>query len=136
MTLHRAEFHGVLLRQLSNRIKTYNSKRLASYSQPKHASEPIQLTFTDGTTARCDVLVGADGLKSAVRASMMHERATRAEMQQQLNEAAALRDCIRPRFGGSIVYRCLVPGEKLAQLAPQHRALSAPYQVSIIFSLF
>ena len=127
-TLHRSDFQTVLLRRLSSRIHKYTSKRLTHYSQPSNTQEPIRLAFSDGTQALCDVLIGADGIKSAVRADMMQEMAVNAESKGRAAETAALRDCIHPEFSGAVAYRVIIPAERLAAVAPRHRALSAPYQ--------
>lgn len=127
-TLHRPEFQNVLLRRLSSRVNKYTSKRLTHYSQPSNTHEPIHLAFADGTQAVCDVLIGADGIKSAVRAGMMQEMAANADAKGKAVEAAALRDCIHPRFSGSVAYRVVLSAERLTAIAPHHRALSAPYQ--------
>jgi salicylate hydroxylase len=38
-----------------------------------HSTSPIRLEFADGTTATTDVLIGADGIRSAVRKTMFEE---------------------------------------------------------------
>lgn len=118
----------MLLRRLSSRVNKYTSKRLTQYNQPANTHDPIRLAFSDGTQAVCDMLVGADGIKSAVRAGMMQEMAVNAEAKGKAAEAAALRDCIHPQFSGAVAYRVVLPAERLAAMAPRHRALSAPYQ--------
>lgn len=46
-------------------------KRLDSYVDASEAEgKPITLNFQDGTSAICDVLIGADGVKSAVRTAL------------------------------------------------------------------
>ena len=42
---------------------------------------PISLRFEDGTVATCDVLIGADGLKSRVRVGMMERMVSEATRQ-------------------------------------------------------
>ncbi len=56
----------------------------------------VELTFANGTSALVDVLLGADGIHSTVRALVFGEE--------------------RPRFTGCAAYRGLVPANRLAQL--------------------
>jgi salicylate hydroxylase len=127
MTFHRAEFHEVLLNRLSSRCRTSPSKRLESYVQQPGA--PIMLHFQDGSTATCDILIGADGLKSAVRKTMFQDAAKLAESQHRNADAAELRNLSKPRFSGFFSYRTLIPVARLSSISPQHRIFSSPVQV-------
>ena len=127
MAFHRAEFHGVLLNRLSSRCRTSSSKRLESYVQQPGAS--IILRFQDGSTATCDILIGADGLKSAVRKMLFQEAAIWAEYQHRSTDAAKLRNLIEPHFSGVFCYRALIPAVRLSSISPQHRIFSSPVQV-------
>ena len=91
----------------------HSNKRLVSYIDPEDTSSPVRLTFADGTTATCDVLVGADGVKSSVRAAMLESLASPA---QDDARAEKLRECISPRFSGATMYRAIIPKEKLAHI--------------------
>ncbi|KAH9988557.1 salicylate hydroxylase [Russula vinacea] len=126
MAFHRAEFHGVLLNRLSSRCRTSSSKRLESYVQQPGAS--IILRFQDGSTATCDILIGADGLKSAVRKMLFQEAAIWAEYQHRSTDAAKLRNLIEPHFSGVFCYRALIPAVRLSSISPQHRIFSSPVQ--------
>jgi salicylate hydroxylase len=128
MGLHRADFHDVLLSRLPSRCRTFPSKRLESYTQRPGA--PIQLRFHDGSTATCDVLVGADGVKSVVRKTMFQDAALSAELQNRNADAAELRSLSDLRFSGALSYRTLIPAAKLSNISPQHRVFSSPVQVS------
>ncbi len=79
-------------------------KRLVSYSRDKPKG-PVSLEFSDGTTARCDVLLGCDGIKSVVRRRMLQDKASRGDT-KMLNH-------IEPFWSGIVVYRALVPAERL-----------------------
>lgn len=129
MGVHRAEFHEVLLNRLSPCCRTFPSKRLESYTQRPCA--PIQLRFHDGSTATCDILVGADGVKSAVRKTMFYEAALGAESQHRNADAAELRNLCELRFSGVFAYRTLIPASRLSSVNPQHRVFSSPMQVSL-----
>jgi salicylate hydroxylase len=128
MGVHRAEFHDVLLNRLPSRCHTYPSKRLESYAQ--RPGSPIQLRFQDGSTTTCDILVGADGVKSVVRKTMFQDAALSAELQNRNADAAELRSLSDLRFSGVLSYRTLIPAARLSSISPQHRVFSSPVQVS------
>lgn len=105
----------------------YCGKRLRTYTQ--RASEPIKLLFEDGETAVCDVLVGADGLKSAVRKTLMTEKAHFAQSEGRRAEAADCFASIDPLWSGTNSYRALIPTDRLRAIYPNHRVLTQPMQV-------
>jgi salicylate hydroxylase len=90
--LHRADFHEILAakaRELKPDVVRLN-KRVTRYDE--HA-DGVELHFSDGTTARGDVLVGADGLKSVIRA-------------QRSGTAPAI-------YTGDAAWRLVIPTERL-----------------------
>ena len=62
-----------------------------------HYNRHVTLKFASGATASADIVVGADGIHSAVRAALMSETA--------------------PRFSGLCAFRCLVPAERAPAMA-------------------
>ena len=112
------------LQALTSRVPAANlhfNKRFVRYSGD--ASGPITLHFSDDSTAICDVLVGADGIKSTTRKSMYNNLLndkTLAEAERQEIEL-----CIEPRFTGTVLYRGTVPLAKLTRNngGVPHRAL-------------
>jgi salicylate hydroxylase len=132
MSFHRAEFHSALLNRLPSSCSAFPSKRLESYTQ--QPGDAIMLHFQDGSTATCDILLGADGVKSAVRKTILHEAASWAESQHRNGDAAELRNMSEPHFSGFFCYRALIPTERLSSISSQHRALSSGVQVG--YSLF
>jgi salicylate hydroxylase len=86
---HRADFHAVLQRTVPAECICLNA-RCTGVSE---RGERVLLAFADGSTAEADVVVGADGIRSAVRASLYGPDA--------------------PRFTGHIVWRGLVPTQAL-----------------------
>ena len=90
--LHRADLLAVLAGAVpAERIHV--GYRVTGLVQ--HA-DTVEARFGNGTTVRTDVLVGADGIHSAVRANLFGPD--------------------QPRFTGCVAYRGLIPGERLAHL--------------------
>ena len=86
---HRADLHSVLQQALPMDCVRL-SARCTSVTQ---TADGATLTFADGRTAGADIVVGADGIRSAVRESLYGADA--------------------PRFTGHIVWRGLVPTNAL-----------------------
>jgi salicylate hydroxylase len=98
----------------------------------------VDLVFEDGTTASCDVLIGADGVKSVVRKGLLTELSeARAGPSSRRKEGKEEKDAIlgavNPSWTGTFAYRALIPGDKLRAKDPNHRALTGQNQVSIFF---
>ncbi|KDR80975.1 hypothetical protein GALMADRAFT_1117498 [Galerina marginata CBS 339.88] len=126
MTFHRPDFQSVLLRRLPPSYRIHCSKRLRSYTQ--RPGGPITLLFEDGTRSSCDILLGADGVKSAVRRSLLGEKAQWAQSQGNWSEAADITALIEPAWCGTNAYRALIPADRLRQRKPDHRVLTQPTQ--------
>ncbi|WP_326698876.1 FAD-dependent monooxygenase [Streptomyces sp. NBC_01754] len=86
--VHRADLQGALLR-LVGAAPLRLGHRLRTVCQE---DADVVLTFADGTTHRADVVVGADGIHSVVRESLVRDS---------------------PVFSGLGVFRGLVPVERL-----------------------
>jgi salicylate hydroxylase len=86
--IHRADLHAILLaavrRTDPNAVRT--NKRLTSIAQ---ADDAVTMSFTDASTATADLLIGADGARSAVRRACF--------------------DTTAPEFAGQVAFRCLIP---------------------------
>ncbi|KAJ8082777.1 hypothetical protein PM082_008633 [Marasmius tenuissimus] len=124
--LHRADYQQTLIQHLPRSCRTHCSKRLRSYSQ--RLSGPIELVFEDGTVAYCDVLLGADGLKSAVRRCALSEKSRWAQSEGRYKEAAELLQGVDPVWSGTNAYRALIPADRLQARYPSHRAITTPVQ--------
>jgi salicylate hydroxylase len=88
---HRADLHTVLQQALPAECVRVNARCTGITQTP----DGVTLSFADGRTADADVVIGADGIRSAVRASLFGPDA--------------------PRFTGHIVWRGLVPTDALPQ---------------------
>ena len=89
VTIHRADLLAALAAEFPME-RIHFAKRLASLAQ---SEQGVTLSFEDGTSARHDLVVGADGIHSRVRAALFGEE--------------------RPRFTGVVSYRAVVPTERV-----------------------
>ncbi|KAF5318625.1 hypothetical protein D9619_010713 [Psilocybe cf. subviscida] len=108
---HRADVQDVLLGAISSSIRTHLSHRLVSYEETPSG---IVLKFQNGTTAHCDMVVGADGVNSAVRRCLVE------------SGRISNPDCAEPRWTGTNVYRGLIASDVIRRVSPNHRALHMP----------
>lgn len=68
--VHRAAFLKELLDNVPEE-RMHASKKLAKFERNSDGS--LTLHFTDGTTHECDILIGADGIRSTVRKLILGE---------------------------------------------------------------
>jgi salicylate hydroxylase len=99
--IHRADLHGILAAALRARVPDalHLSERLVGLDDD---GPVVRLSFDGGRHADADVVVGADGLRSRVRALLWGERA--------------------PRPTGQVAYRCMVDGSRAAPFLGAGRA--------------
>ncbi|KAM5540137.1 hypothetical protein V8D89_006277 [Ganoderma adspersum] len=113
-TVQRSAFQQLLAERIGGNERIHFSKRLVSYSEST-PDGPITLHFKDGTTATCDLVLGSDGVRSAVRRTMFSEFADEAGRRVQREEAARLREMVQPVFSGQIAHRGLAPTSVLPE---------------------
>jgi salicylate hydroxylase len=128
--LHRARLLSVFFDSLGPNCTMHTSKRLSSYTQLDDTSKPLQLIFQDGSKVTCDVLIGADGVKSVVRQQLVEELAIVADQAGDLAGVKMWRALSKPAFSGLVNCRQLVPLEKLESLSPSHPSLTGAHLVS------
>ncbi|KAJ3556027.1 hypothetical protein NM688_g2252 [Phlebia brevispora] len=122
---HRAEFLQILCENAPKQLNKNFGKKLDHYVD--NPPDPIIMHFRDGTTASCDILVGADGVKSAVRRTMYNHLADKAPDREA---AEALRREGSATWTGQVAYRHLISADELRKSCPDHPGLRQP----IIFS--
>ncbi|KDR80370.1 hypothetical protein GALMADRAFT_136860 [Galerina marginata CBS 339.88] len=115
ISLHRADLQDVLLGNFSSSIHCHLSHRLSTYRQTENG---VELEFKNGKTATCDLLVGADGINSAVRKVFLAEG---NDVSQEEETTIA-----RPLWTGTYVYRNLIDSELIRKEAPNHHGLTTP----------
>jgi salicylate hydroxylase len=92
MTLHRADLQAIIAAGLpAERI--HLGHRLIGLDD---SGDAVEASFANGVKAAADILVGADGIHSTVRALLFGDDA--------------------PSFSGCVAYRGLVPAERVADL--------------------
>lgn len=121
-TFHRSILQKLLAKHIDANNRIHFSKRLASYTETS-PTDPITLNFRDGTTATCDLVIGSDGIRSAVRRTMFNDLANGAEKSGQVEEAARLRAMVDPIFSGQVAYRGLAPASALSEDLLQYAQL-------------
>ncbi len=92
--LHRADFHRILadkVQALDPNCITLNAKA-AGYTED---ASGVTLKLADGSTVKADALVGADGIKSAIRAQIVGE--------------------VKASYTGYVAWRVTVPRAKLPE---------------------
>ncbi|KAF8128577.1 hypothetical protein EV363DRAFT_1339980 [Boletus edulis] len=118
----RQQMIAILERHLPASCTVHPKKRLVSYMEPEqedtHSTSPIRLEFADGTTTTTDILIGADGIRSAVRKAMFE-----AASEDDRKDKADLKQYIDATFTGMIIYRTLVSAETLRKEHPENFAL-------------
>lgn len=95
-SVHRADFLDVLATRLPEGIARFN-KRAVSVEQ--HDDEAI-VRFTDGCEYRGDLLIAADGIKSAIRGHVLEGIGAPPVM---------------PRFSGTCAYRGMIDSQHLRE---------------------
>jgi salicylate hydroxylase len=91
--IHRADLHALLLAAVfaEDPDAVITGKRLARVEE---AASHVVAQFADGQTCEAELLIGADGARSAVRRALVDDAA--------------------PVFAGQIAFRCLIPIERAA----------------------
>ncbi|THU98831.1 FAD/NAD(P)-binding domain-containing protein [Dendrothele bispora CBS 962.96] len=91
-TFHRADVQQALLKNSPPFCKIHLSHRLSHYLEEDNS---VKLFFLNGSTATCDLLIGADGIKSIVR----------QHLHAQPNNGIT--------YTGTVAFRGLIPVENL-----------------------
>lgn len=92
-TIHRAKFLNALA-SLIPKDMVYLGKRLVRVTELELGSDdPVMLHFADGTTAKADCVIGADGIHSNIRKHLL----------------GAATPAATPVFSGIVAYRGLIP---------------------------
>lgn len=116
LPLHRADLQRTLVTHLPHPdsptpCTLHLSWRLIDFTQDSE-SGLVTLHFATGVAKTCDILIGADGIKSTIRKLFL----------SRINPEKYER-CMEPLWSGTYAYRGLVSMEDLAEVYPGHRLL-------------
>jgi salicylate hydroxylase len=98
LTVHRADLHRILASLVDSRSLVLDAR----VEKVAEDDDGVELTFADGRQDRVAVLVGADGVRSVVRAGL-HSDA--------------------PRYSGHTIFRGLIPADAVSWLAESPRVV-------------
>ena len=113
--IHRADLQRILLKRALSYCRLHLSRKLVLYTEHP---DGVHLLFEDGSTATCDLLVGADGIKSTVRKLFLSSQ-----------PGTGYQESIEPVWTGWYAYRGIVPREELVKRIPNHTVTKVPVKV-------
>lgn len=115
--IHRADLQRIMMKHALTHARLHLSRKLVSYTE--HA-DSVHLEFMDGSKRTCDLLVGADGIKSTVRRIFLASR-----------PGNGCQKSIEPIWTGSYAYRGVIPRHTVLDRFPGHRVTRNPVMVSV-----
>ncbi|MDB5992265.1 MAG: 6-hydroxynicotinate 3-monooxygenase [Herbaspirillum sp.] len=67
LTVHRGDFHKLMIDSIAPGVLEYDKKLTGVTDR----GDVVHLTFADGSTAEADIVIGADGVNSRIRESLL-----------------------------------------------------------------
>ena len=120
-TVHRADLLDVLAAALPDGLVALGKRCVSVDGASVHGGRDVAVArFADGTEAEADVIIGADGIHSAVRTTLFGPDA--------------------PRFTGKICYRSVIPtaavrGGALSDVAADNGQWLGPHGTIVLYPL-
>jgi salicylate hydroxylase len=129
-TAHRADLHGLLVARLPAGIIHLNAQCTGVAS----VGDPAVATFADGRTVEADVIVGADGINSAVRDSLIGVQPGRYTQQMAWRCIVPI-DCVPTRIGpGKSV--SVGHDEYVGWIGPEGHVICYPIRGGELYNIF
>jgi salicylate hydroxylase len=130
LTVHRADLHELLLRQLPADTIHLNATCTGAASLERTAVA----AFADGTEVEADIVIGADGISSAIRESLFGAQAARYTQQMAWRCIVPI-DCVPGRIGPD---RSVEIGrdEYVGWLGPDGHVICYPIRGGELYNIF
>ncbi|OJA15165.1 hypothetical protein AZE42_08928 [Rhizopogon vesiculosus] len=122
VTMHRQLLVDILKRHLPSSCTVHFNKRLTKYD--KLSAGSLVLHFADDSTETTDVLIGADGIRSSVRKTLFET------LDRDIVDSSKITHYTDASWTGTVVYRAILPAEKLSEIDPNNVALKEFVMVS------
>ena len=100
--------------------KTHFNKRCIGVSQSSTSSQ-VKVNFADGTAVEADVVLGADGIKSAVRSFVVEDH------DERITNGEVASNIVRVKYTNTIAYRGLVSVQKIREKGIKVEVSKQPY---------
>ena len=100
--IHRADLINVLIKAVNARLSTDAISLNSNFEAYENRRHDVTVSCTGQEQLECDLLVGADGIRSSVRTQFLGSD--------------------RPRFTGNVAWRAVVPVENLRNSVPDPTA--------------
>lgn len=100
-SVHRADFLDALASRLPEGVACFAKRAV----QVQQADDQVRLSFADGSSHTCDLLIGADGIKSSIRDHVL---------------AGLGAPLAQPRYSGTRAYRGLIDSQVLRAAYREH----------------
>ncbi len=94
MVIHRGDFHRILTDNVAPGTIAFGRKLVGL----EQKGGGVALAFEDGSRADADIVIGADGIDSAVREALLGPE--------------------QPVYSGYVGHRCIIPADRLGDLVP------------------
>ncbi|KAF8824448.1 hypothetical protein HHX47_DHR8000390 [Lentinula edodes] len=111
LCFHRQEIQKTLLKHVPEHCRIHLSHRL---SRCEESEDCVKMYFENGLEETCDILIGADGIKSVTRELFQNNGIF---------------------YTGSQVFRGLIPKDDFAKSYPTHKALDGPIQHIVVYPI-
>ncbi|OAX39284.1 FAD/NAD(P)-binding domain-containing protein [Rhizopogon vinicolor AM-OR11-026] len=115
ISIHHKHLVDILNQQIPSSCTVHFNKCLTKYV--KQSAGSFVLHFADESIETTDVLIGADGIHSSVRKTLFET------INEDLIDPSKIRNYSDASWTGTLIYRAVIPSEKLSQTDPENVAL-------------